>query len=219
MNGETLKKYFPFGAVGLPVVLAIVIFIIGLCNAHPLSKTLLIISSILLLLLAGVFFILFFVLGEKKKNFFLTDEASGKRIPLERLSFDTVNFRMNSFIAERIDDEDELYSGKILLRRGIFGPRDIFRPLVVYKLLFDMAELDNSNTWNRFFAMSEDAFSRITGTLNSTNDSNMARRLMQLRQMRDEERLSDFITGNRRYLQGRMMLFIRSNVEMFDDIY
>ena len=181
------------------MVLAIVIFIIGLCNAHPLSKTLLIISSILLLLLAGVFFILFFVLGEKKKNFFLTDEASGKRIPLERLSFDTVNFRMNSFIAERIDDEDELYSGKILLRRGIFGPRDIFRPLVVYKLLFDMA--------------------RITGTLNSTNDSNMARRLMQRRQMRDEERLSDFITGNRRYLQGRMMLFIRSNVEMFDDIY
>lgn len=219
MNGETLKKYFPFGAVGLPVVLAIVIFIVGLCNAHPLSKTLLIVSSILLLLLAGVLFILLFVLGEKKKNYFLTDEASGKRIPIEKLTFDTVNFRMNSFIAERIDDEDELYSGKILLRRGIFGPRDIFRPLVVYKLLFDMAELDNSATWSRFFAMSEDAFSRITGTLNSVNDNNMARRLMQLRQMRDEERLSDFITGNRRYLQGRMMLFIRSNIDMFDDIY
>ena len=214
---ESIKKYLPWGAVLLPIVLALVVFIVGLCNGHGITKTLLIISAVLLLALAGVFFLLFFVLGDGKSNYFLTDD-SGKRVPPERLTFDTVNYRMNVFIADRIDDEKELYSGQMLLRHGIFGPRDIFRPLVVYKMLFDMAELDTPQGWNRFFAMSDDAFSRVTGTLNATGDNNMSRRLMQLRQMRDEERLSDFITGNRKYIQGRMMLFIRSNIQMFDDM-
>ena len=215
---ENIKKYLPWGAVGLPVVLALVIFIVGLCSAHDITKILLIISAVLLLALAAVLFVLLFVLGDGKTNYFLTDE-NGKRMPFDRLTFDIVNFRMNVFIADRIDDEKELYSGQILLRHGIFGPRDIFRPLVVYKMLFDMAELDTTEGWNRFFAMSEDAFSRVTGTLNASGDNNMARRLMQLRQMRDEERLSDFITGNRKYIQGRMMLFVRSNIQMFDEMY
>jgi hypothetical protein len=219
MNFENIKKYLPLGAVGLPIVLALIVFIIGLCNSHAVSKAFLIISAILLLALAGVLFVLLFVLGEKKANYFLTDPYSRKRMPLERLTFKNVNDRMNAFIAERTDDENEIYSGQILLRRGIFGPRDIFRPLVVYKILFDMAELNSAEGWGRFFAMSEDVFSRLTSILNAVNDNNMARRLMQLRQMRDMDRLADFIAGNRRYIQGRMMLFIRSNIEIFDDIY
>ena len=218
MNFDAIKKYLPWGAVGLPVVLSIVVLIFGLVNPHMLTKVLLIIAAVLLLALAAVLFVIFFVLGEKQKNFFLTDQRTGKNIPLEELRFGTVNDKMNVFLAERIESERDVTSGEILTRRGIFGNRDVFRPLVAYKILFDLSEQNSREGWNAYFSMSENAFSQLVRALNAANDNSMARRLMQLRQMRDEARLADFIVGNRRYLQGRMMIFVKSNIALFDEL-
>ena len=38
MNFEQIKKYLPWGAVGVPVVLAIVVFIFGLVNAQNINE-------------------------------------------------------------------------------------------------------------------------------------------------------------------------------------
>ncbi len=218
MNIDTIKKYIPWGAVGLPVVLAVVVLIFGLVSAYAVTKVLLIIASVLLLALAVVLYILLFVLAEKRRNFFLTDPETGKNIAVGDINFAVVNDRMNLYLAERIENENDVRGGEILTRHGIFGQHDVYRPLIAYKILFDLAEENGQCGWNAFYSMSEKAFSSLTNALNAVNDNNMARRLMQLRQMKDDARLADFIVGNRRYLQGRMVIFVKSNIDMFDDI-
>ncbi len=218
MNLDLIKKYLPWGAVGLPCVLAIVVLIFGLVDPHIATKVLLIIAAVLLLALAAVLYILLFSLAEKRKNFFLTDPQTGKNIAKDGITFALVNERMNLYLAERIESENDVMSGEILTRHGIFGQRDVYRPLIAYKILFDLAEENSARGWNSFYSMSENAFAQLTTALNSVNDNNMARRLMQLRQMRDDARLADFLVGNRRYLQGRMVVFVKSNIDMFDDI-
>lgn len=218
MNFDVLKKYLPWTAVGLPCFLALLVFIFGLINTHPVSKTFLIIASILLIALGGVFYVMFFVLSEKAKNFFLTDPDTGRSITLDKLTFSIINERLNLYIAERIEDADEMMTGEILTRRGIFGQREVYRPLIAYKILFDLAQQNDRSGWDAFYSMSDNAFTQLTNALNSANDNNMARRLMQLRQMRDNDRLGDFIVGNQRYLQGKMTQFVRANIRMFDDI-
>ena len=218
MNFDAVKKYLPWAAVGIPCVLALVVFIFGLVNAHAVSKTFLIIAAILLVALGGVFYYMFFMLSEKRKNFFLSDPDTGRSITLDKLTFPIINERINLYIAERIEDANEMMTGEILTRRGIFGQRDVYRPLIAYKILFDLAQQNDQSGWNAFYSMSDSAFTQLTNALNTANDNNMARRLMQLRQMRDDARLCDFIVGNQRYLQGKMTQFVRANINMFDDI-
>ncbi len=218
MNFNEIKKYLPWGAVGLPVVLAVVVLIFGIINPHTVTKILLIVASVLLLALAAVLFMILFVLADKRRNFFLTDPATAKNISVDSINFAVVNERMNLYLAERIENESDVLTGEILTRRGIFGQRDVYRPLVAYKILFDLSEDNSAKAWNSFYSMSDNAFTQLTNSLNSVNDNNMARRLMQLRQMRDDTRLADFITGNQRYLQRRMVIFVKSNIELFDDI-
>lgn len=218
MNFDAIKKYLPWVAVGLPVVLAIVVLIFGIVNPHTLTKIFLIVAAVLLLALAAVIFILLFVLAEKRRNFFLTDPDTGRNIAVENINFAIVNERMNFYLAERIENESDVTTGEILTRHGIFGQRDVYRPLIAYKILFDLSEENSQKGWNGFYDMPEKAFTELTNALNSVNDNNMARRLMQLRQMRDDARLADFIIGNRRYLQSRMVVFVKSNIDMFDDI-
>jgi hypothetical protein len=219
MNFEQIKKYLPWGAVGIPVVLAIVVFIFGLVNAHALSKTLLIIASVLLLVLAAVFFMIFFVLGERKTNFFLTDVQTGRNIPLDRLSFVTVNEKMNIYVSERIEDELDMQSCEILTRRGIFGQRDVYRPLVAYKILFDLAQENSNGSWQCFCSAKESAFKALVAALSAANDDKLAQKLIQLRARGDAPALIDFIVNNKRYIQNKMMLFVKTNVSMFDDNY
>lgn len=218
MNSNEFKKYFPWIAVGLPVLLAIPVFIVGIINPSIATKVLLIIAAVLLLALAAVFYMILFGLAQKKSNFFLTDLETGKTVGVDKLNFGMINDGMNVFLAERIDEEGDITTGEILTKHGIFGQDDVYRPLVAYKILFDLSEENSQKGWNSFYAMSENAFSELVEALNSANDNNMARRLMQLRQMRDDARLADFIVGNRRYLQRRMIIFVKTNIEMFNDV-
>ena len=218
MNLNEIKKYFPWVAVGVPAVLAIVVFIFGVINPNVATKVLLIIAAVLLLALAAVLYMILFTLAQKKSNFFLTDLETGKTVGVDKLNFAMVNSGMNVFLAERIDGEADVITGEILTKHGIFGQNDIYRPLVAYKILFDLSEENTPKAWSSFYAMSENAFSELIEALNTAGDNNMARRLMQLRQMRDDARLADFIVGNQRYLQRRMLIFVKSNIEMFDDV-
>ena len=218
MNIDKIKKYIPWCAVGLPIVLAVIVFIFGIISPIVLTKIFLIIAAVLLVALAAVLYFLLFALSEKRRNFFLTDPNTGKNISAQSIGFALVNDRMNLYLAERIESEKDVWEGEILTRHGIFGQHDVYRPLVAYKILFDLAEENSSRGWNAFYSMSENAFTGLTNALNSVNDNNMARRLMQLRQMKDDARLADFVVGNRRYIQGRMVIFVKSNIDMFDDI-
>lgn len=220
MNIEKIKKYLPWVWTGLPAVAALIVLICGLVNKHTPVKVLLIICAVLLVALSGLIFVYLFVLGEQKRNYFLTNRETGRNIRVSELNFADVNNRMNYFMAKRISDVSELWLGGFLGKRGMFGSQDVFKPLAVYKMLFDLGEQNTQEGWQMFYDMPDADFARMINCLDSVDDLNMSRKLTSLRRVNDgtqTDRLADFIIGNGKYLQNRMVNYVKSHISEFDE--
>ena len=127
---------------------------------------------------------------------------------------------MNYFMANRIENADEPWVGGMLARRGIFGNDDIFKPLVVYKMFYDLSVSDRYENWQLFFKMPNADFARLLNCLESVGDLNMLRKLTSIRRINDGtevERLADCIKGNTRYIENQMMEYITNNIELFNE--
>jgi len=220
MNFEKIKKYLPYVWCGLPLLSAVIVLIFGLTDDHTPVKIMLVLCSALFVLLAGLIYAYFFMFGERRRNYFLTDRATGQNKRRSALTFDDVNDRMNFFMSKRISDESELWIGGFLGKRGMFGVDDVFKPLAVYKMLFDLSIRNDYDSLKLFYEMPDSDFARMINCLDLVDDINMSRKLTSLRRVNDgtqTERLSDFITGNQRYIQSRMMAYVLNNLERFDE--
>lgn len=220
MNSDKLKVVKPYACVGLCGLGGIILLILGIANRHAPVKTLLIISAIFLILDAGLLYLYMFVLADKTRNFFLTDRDTGKTVSVRRLSFESVNDSMNYFMASRIESADEPWVGGMLARRGIFGNDDIFKPLVVYKMFYDLSVSDRYENWQLFFKMPNADFARLLNCLESVGDLNMLRKLTSIRRINDGtevERLADCIKGNMHYIENQMMEYVTNNIELFNE--
>ena len=220
MNFEKIKKYLPYVWSGAPVLAAIISLIVGLVSENAAIKIMLIISSVLLLTMAALIAVYFFVLREFKRNYFLTDMATGRNRRITELTFEHINDQMNFFMAKRIYDESELWLGGFLGKRGMFGVGDAFKPLAVYKMLYDLSERNEYEGWKMFYDMPDSDFARMINCLESVNDLNMSRKLTALKSVNDgtaTDRLSSFIMGNQKYIRNRMMSYVVDNIEKFDE--
>lgn len=220
MNSDKLKFIVPYVSVACPVLAALILFIIALVNTHAPVKVMLFICTVLLLLLAGMLYVYMFVMAEKTKNFFLTDRDTEKTISVKKLTFERVNDSLNYYMANRIESADEPWIGGLLGRRGIFGDDDVFKPLVVYKMFYDLATSDRYEDWQLFFKMPNADFARMLNCLEAVGDLNMLRKLTSIRRVNDGtevERLADCIKGNSRYIEGQIMTYVRENIHAFDE--
>ena len=221
MNSDKLKVVMPYASVGCCGLGGIVLFIFALVNSHAPVKTMLMISALLLIVEAGLVYFYMFSLRERNRNFFLTDRETGKTVGIGKLTFESVNDSMNYFMANRIESADEPWVGGMLARRGIFGNDDIFKPLVVYKMFYDLAVTDKFESWQLFFRMPNADFARMLNCLESVGDLNMLRKLTSIRRINDgteTERLADCIKGNTRYIENQMMEYITNNISLFDEV-
>lgn len=220
MDIEKIKKYLPWAWVASPCVAGLIVLICGLINTHTLVKILMIICAVLLFVLGGLDYVYFFFLGERRRNYFLTDRDTGKNKRIADLTFADINDRMNFFMAKRISEVSELWTGGFLGKRGMFGVNDVFKPLAIYKMLFDMGEQNTYEGWRMFYDMPGQDFARMVNCLDAIDDVNMSRKLTSLRAVNDgtqTDRLADFIRGNSKYIQNRMLAYVKLHINEFDE--
>lgn len=220
MDFSKAKKFMPFVWCGLPLLAAIITFIFAILDEYTLVKALLFMCALLLIALSGLIYAYFFMFSERRKNYFLTDHETGQNKRRSMLTFEDVNDRMNFFMSKRITNERDLWTGGFLGKRGLFGVDDIFKPLAVYKMLFDLGVNNDYENLKLFYEMPDADFARMINCLDLVDDINMSRKLTSLRRVNDgtyTERLSDFLTGNQRYIQSRMMAYVMAHLEEFDE--
>ena len=220
MNFEKIKSYLPYAYVVMPSVAGIIVLILAISNQHAVVKAFLFIATVLLFVLSGFIYVYIFMLGERNRNYFLTDTSTGKNTRVSELTFSRVNERMNFFISKRVDAESELWLDGFLGKRGLFGPNDVFKPLAVYKMLFDLGARNDDAGWKLFFEMPDADFSRLINGLDNAGDVNMSRRLTEIRAVTDgtqTKRLADCLTGNMRYMQNRMLLYVKMHISEFNE--
>ena len=220
MDFNKIKNSLPFVWCGLPLVAALITFIMGLVEDLLAVKIMLLLCALLLIALSALIYVYFFLCGEKRRNYFLTDRETGITKRRSNLSFEDVNDKMNFFLSKRVSSEGELWTGGFLGKRGMFGTNDIFKPLAVYKMLFDLGTQNSYETLRLFYDMPDVDFARMINCLDLVDDINMSRKLTSLRRVNDgtqTERLYDFLSGNQRYIQSRMMSYVLAHLEEFNE--
>ena len=202
----------------LSLVAAIIVFISAPSMVAPYQKVLLRIAGILLLVLMGLSLFYFYLSRESDPNFFLYDQTQHKNIPVEQLTFSALNDRMDFYLSLISDSDEELWQGGVLAKSdGSFGREDVYRPLVAYKMLYDLTERDDDVQWGLFEFAEVTTIRLLTRALKQGGDADMAQAIVELYKGEGEEgeNLRDFIKGNQKYLRGRMLRYVKQHLDYF----
>ncbi len=199
-------------------VLAVVLFIVGAIydGEHLFTKVLMIIVAILSLALAGELAYLRWISSDNRPNYFLYDSRSKKNIPVQKLTFQAINNRMNRFFAGYAPSEGKIWTDGIL-DNPYLDMADEFKPIVAYKLLFDLAQMDVEKGWKCFELASSATVDFVCKGLEQNGDNEVAGnlRMMKSAQPFQIKYVRDYLVSNRAYLQSRMFRYVRENIDKF----
>ena len=218
-----VKKLIPilYAVAAVCVLGGIALFAFAVPHAASLFFGLFIgIFAGLCILLGGLILYFIYVSSDNDANFFLYDRKTGKNIDPEELTFDRINSRMGYFMTLISSSHEQLWS-KNVLEQGHerFGHHEVYKPLVAYKMLYDLSELDRPETWQLFTGADPAIIRSLCETLRTVGEDTMAKTLEKAYEsaadVADVEWVRDFLMGNAKYIRRRMLDYIRKNLEWF----
>lgn len=216
MNQKRLKLVLVVASV-ISLIAAIVLFVLSLTVvSNVATRVIMIIASVLFLALAGEVLYLFFLSGDSHPNYFLYDSRQGRNISVQKLSFQTINVRMNRFLSGYAASEGKLWTEKVL-DNPYLEMNDEFKPLVAYKLLFDLAEHDSESGWKCFEMASVETVGFLCAALEMNGDEEMAQNLRQMKAATpiNLKYVRDYLVRNRQYLKEKMRRYVYDNIQKF----
>ena len=179
----------------------------------------------MLLLLFALCLCYFLVTRDKDPNFFLFDRAKKKNLPLNKLTFTVVNERMNFLETMVCSSEEELWK-KNILENAELGYRNVYRPLLAYKMIYDLADRDLDTYWFYLYNIPSSVLSALCRALEEGGDAEFAKMLHNAvvkyqeceeptQKKAREEKIREFVCKNMSYLRGRIMKYVQKNIELF----
>lgn len=211
---QDVRQLVFFGASALlTFVLAVVGFVAAAKRDSAAIGALFVVCSVLLLVLAALFVALVVLSIGGGSNFFLYDYKLKRNIRPEELTAQAVNARLDDYIAEYFGSPRHLLSGDGITSAS-FGLESVLRPAVAYRLLAVAAEQPEVMT--ALEKCSEITLSVLCAALREAGESDMPT-VLERHRVRggDTERLARFLDGNRKYIQARLMNYVKRNMERF----
>ena len=211
------KRLILLISAAVAFALFITFFVIGIAYGGSIfSKIVLIVISVLILLLALELIYLWVLCEEVVPNYFLFNGNINRNMPVSKLTFQIINVRMNKYLAGYAQSEGKLWTDKVLDNPTI-EMDEVFKPLVAYKLLFDLAERDVEAAWKCFELASAQTVEFIAAGLEMNADGEFAKALRKIKSTTpvDLPRLRDLLIKNKRYLQGKMFKYVTQNINKF----
>ena len=197
----------------------VIICLVGL-GASWVTRVLTVLIGLLCILMSALIAFVVYTSLDNDPNFFLYDSKEKKNIPVEELTFEKVNNRMGYYMSLISTSQEQPWQKNILGQENDrFGPNDVYKPLVAYKMLCDLCELDRPETWSLFNQASPEVMTGVIDALRLGGESEMCKTLRffyeNAESNEDVERVRDFVMGNANYLHTRMMRYITKNIEWF----
>ena len=221
---ENLKKYLPTilliaGAVCLLIAVVITVATIaGWENSEILINVLLLIAAVLFVALGGLVMYLAMISATVTRHFFLYDKNLGKNVKPSELSFETVNQRMTYFMTRMADSERQVWSANVVGSDDErFGKNDVYRPLMAYKMIYDLTEHNSPEYWRLFASADIAIISSICDALSDNDDAQLGATLVFLREHHAQniDKISHFFMDNRAYMQKQMVRYVQAHVDSF----
>ncbi len=197
---------------------AILLLAIALPRANATYKRVLeIVIAILLIVLSALFAYYLWLTRDAEPNFFLFDRAKKRNVPLEELSFSMVNERMNIYLSMVSETFEGLWEENALEREIKQGPRRVYRPLLAYKMLYDLADKNVDAYWALLLNAKPELVDSLCSALEQGGEQEMVKafRFIMNNYRQSPAKIKDFVSGNLRYIRGRMLSYIKRNIEYF----
>lgn len=219
ISKQKLFSILVWAAAVAVAVLAIIVMVFSFSDKieSTASAVIMFICSFLLLSLSGAIIYFGYLSQNVEPNFFLYDKIKNKNIDAEDLDFNRVYEKMNLYFAMNVDSFESLWQGNFLERKNFFGEDEVYRTVVVYKMLFDLTEQDKKDGYDMFGRCPRAVIAQICNTLTHSQDSQFAQKLLQIRNTYngDSTYMRDFLVGNRKYIQNKMLFFVKNNIDKF----
>lgn len=209
-----------FVLCGLLTVLGILTFVLFAGQSEGLLKALLIILGIVVILVAIALALLAFVtVSSEKANFFLYDSKIKGNQPIDALNFDLINKKMTLVMSQLSSTASKVWTQNVFEQENeIFADGDdSFVPLVAYKILFDLSERANEGVWNLYLMADSSIIDAIAAALELNGDAELANAFRYLHENAagSFERTEKFLADNKKYIQAKMVKYVKSNIDRF----
>ncbi|MBO7310030.1 MAG: hypothetical protein J6U86_01395 [Clostridia bacterium] len=200
-------------------VIAVVLFVFGIVydGDHLLTKILMIVVALLSLALAGeLAYLVWFSDKGDAPNYFLYDSNTKKNVSVDKLTFGIVSKRMDRYFANYAPSEGKLWTDGVLDTPDI-NMEEAFKPLIAYKLLFDLADRDMEKGWKCFEMASYQTVDFICSAIEMNGEAEVAGNIRKMKQVQPFQirYIRDYLVSNKDYLQTKMMMYVRDNIEKF----
>lgn len=217
------KKVLPvvlWVGLGVFAVGAILLFAIAVPHADAAYKRVLsVICAVLMLLLSLLIGAYLYLSRDTYPNFFLYDRKKKKNIPVEKLGFKMVNERMSFMLTQLVESPEALWKGDVLLFEAErFGYKSVYKPLVAYKMLFDLGNQGpDSGYWNFLKTAPQENLNAIYAALERAGEKKMveAFQLILERADGDYAKVKEFLRKNLGYIRSKMLSYVVRHIEYF----
>ena len=218
-----LKRYLPLGLLILGGVFAVgaaLILFLALPRAdQDYKKILEIVCAVFMLMLTGLSILYWFLSRDTYPNYFLFDRKKKKNIPVEKLKFTMVSDRMTFLLGQIADSPEALWKSDVLLHESeTYGYRSVYKPLVAYKMLFDLGEQGvETSYWTYFREAPECNINALCEALERVGEKKMveAFKLIIERDPKDNMKVKEFLRRNMGYSRSKMGSYVVKHIELF----
>ena len=204
------------GVLSMIGALLILFFAVPKANA-TYKRVLEVILSCLMILFAALVAYYLFVIRDVEPNFFLFDREKKRNIPVENLNFTIINERMMFLLTLVSESTQQLWTEDVLERDRNLGYRRVYRPLLAYKMLYDLADKNTAEGWKLLCDASPETVNSLCSALEQGGEQEMVKafRFIMEHYRENPEKIKDFICGNIRYIRARMLGYVKRNIELF----
>ncbi len=206
----------------IAAVVSFVGAILLLCIAVPRAdatykRVLEVIIAALMILLSLLVAYYLWITRDADPNFFLFDRAKKRNIPVENLTFPIVNERMSFYLTMVCESPEQLWQEDVLERDRMLGYRRVYRPLLAYKMLYDLADKNIATYWDLLINAKPATVDSLCSALEHGGETEMVRafRFLMDNYRNNPEKIKDFVCCNMRYIRGKMLGYVKKNIELF----
>ena len=199
------------------LIVAVVILVLGIAlDISVFPRVCLIILSVFCLFIAVLLGYFMLLNLDVKANYFLYSPQAKRNISVQKLTFETVNARMNRFLSNYAASEGKLWNDRVLDNPYLDMPNE-FKPLVAYKLLYGLVEKDSQAGWDCLANASEDTVRFICAGLVANGDNTVAETIEKI--MLDKPvnipLIRDYLIRGKKYIVKKMMVYVVNNIDQF----
>lgn len=216
MDKKRVNLLLKIGGIIL-AVLAVALIVFGiLYDKSVLGKVLLFVAAFVVALLAAELTYLSLMTRNVKANFFLFNPSTNSNTSVDNLTFEAANSRMNKYLVKFASSEGKFWTDKVLEDPTLDISSD-YKPLVAYKLLYDIADNDSEAAWKCFVLASEETVGYIADGVAQNGDDQLADTLRQLKAANplNMKQTRDFLVGNKKYIKKKFFKYLTENIEKF----